>query len=306
MASEYAFPEDMQKWIDDNIRLSNADFMQAFNAQFKVHDMPVELLRTIDSYKCGRENSGPHRLPARYYSREYEVGAIHIVIDDSGTYAIIVTSAGMYTYDYEVVVTPAQYEWAMDTLHRTRLRGSHAFDDFVRNFGVPQSHAARGILDIIVRGDCLEDDFSMYFTHERVIDPYERELYPGEPGTVLRLPASRGGTWYVVDPHRVGVFTCHVKHFSTEDDAAQEVSRIREEEEREAEAEAREEERYWNEPARGGYHDDEDDERRLCGCDDPSQVVPSCGGCVCGCRRGCTVSRCHNAHCEFNDPGEED
>ena len=264
--------------------------------------MPVELLCAIDSYKCGRENSGPHRLPTRYYSREYEVGAIHIVIDDSGTYAIIVTSVGMYTYGYDTIVTPAQYEWAMNTLRRTRLRGSDAFDDFVHNFGVPQSHAARGILDIIVRGDWLEDDFSMYITHERVIDPYERELYPGEPGTLLRLPANRGGTWYVVDPHRVGVFTCHVKHFSTEDDAAHEVSRVREEEELEAAAEAHYEDRYWNEPAHG-YH--EDDERFLCGCDDPSQAVPACGGCGCGCRRGCNVSRHHNTRCVFIDRGEE-
>lgn len=308
MAGASIIPAAMLKWISENMHLSDTDFMRAFVYEgYYSTDMPTELLSAIDAYKCGYENSGPHRLPPCYSMHLYKVGAIHALTNEAGEdFGCIITSMGMYTYDYEVVVTPAQFKWAMDMHDRARWELYRALDDFIHHFGAPESHGSRGALDIILRDGLYDAVLPLYLTHEDAIYPYERELYPGKPGTVQKLPDSRGGTWYVVDQHRTGIFTCHVKHFPTEDAAAEEVARIREEEELEAAAEAHFEERYWNEPTRGGYHDDEDDERWLCGCDDPSQVVPSCGGCVCGCRRGCKVSRHHNSHCEYNDPGEDE
>jgi hypothetical protein len=305
MAGASVIPPDMQKWIDDNMHLSDTNFMRAFvNAGYHSAGMPIELLCAIDSYKCGRENSGPHRLPSYYSEHEYRVGAIHAHTNDAGDYfGCTITTMGMYTYDYEVIIPPAQFLWAMDTYYMTRGTDPRTLANFICHFGTPESHGGRGALDIILCGELYDAEISLYLTHEDMIYPYERELYPGKPGTVLKLPDNRGGTWYVVDPQRVGIFTCHVKHFPTRDAAEEEVLRIREEKELEAAADAHYEDRYWNEPVLSGSSNDE---RWLCGCDDPSQVVPACGGCICGCRRGCNVSRHHNSSCEFIDPGEED
>lgn len=296
-------PEDMKKWIDDNIHLPESDFMYALEVTFP-EPPSLEILRAIDQYKCGNENSGPYLL-SEYGNPDGGVGSIHYDNNDDGeSLYYIITAKGMYTFDYEVIATPEQIKWANQLSRRRSL--FHAFDDFVHNFGVPTNHSTRGIMDIILCNGFSSGLYDIYTLRDNSFLPYERELYPGEPGTVQQLPPNRGGTWYVVTPHPYNnqIFTCDVKHFPTRDGAEEEVARIREEERRLAEEEEREEREYFDAQVEGRYVDD--DERWLCGCDDPHEVIPSCGGCVCGCLRGCTVSRHRRAHCEFNDPGEDD
>jgi hypothetical protein len=227
--------------------------------------------------------------------------------DERRFFAYIIDDDG----EREIIATPEQITWAAEMYNTRRHDGrrlsvdSRIFLDFESRFGIPDYHETRGVLDAI-----LED--GIYGITDLVLTvnsfaPYERELYPGAQGTVQQLPANRGGTWYVVDPKTGNgdIFTCYVKHFSTREAAEAEVELLIEEEEREAA-----DEEYWRErdldgPAYGAFHDgDVEEERRLiCECNSYlSGTDPACGGCPCGCRRGCTFAHGrHNGKCIVND-----
>lgn len=175
----------------------------------------------------------------------------------------------------EVVITSEMVEWAHLYATRYELSDSEIRADFFQKFG-EVSFETWQALDKIMLHTCGE---------------YERELYPGREGKVYQLPASRGATWYVVqrDP---GYFTCNVKHFPKKQDGKREARRIRREIEHEIDEEHKME-REMDEP-----HFDSDD---VCDCSNATIIIPRCGGCICGCRRGCVTKKAPYHNCEFHE-----
>jgi len=283
MATSTSLPAPIMEWAESHKLPAgwSEDLRQRLIENFRSlfgNPTDIEQARAIDSIVCyGR--SGSYWRSA--FDFPHGIGTIRSSINGDGDeFYYIITEEGLFTFEYEVIATPEMIDWAITYSSRHDLTEAEIRADFFRYFG-EQPFETWTVMDLYLRDTRGQ---------------YERELYPGRTAKAYQLPANRGATWYVVQ-RNPGVFTCDVKHFPKKSDAKREARRIRREIQREED-----EENHWREMEEAT--DDEVphfDERDLCNCGGPSPALPNCGGCYCGCGRGCVSGRLPRHACDFHE-----